>query len=74
MLSNELSYDKVIEKDRRSKAILDVVQDNQRGLTWRTVEALLLRKKLITTFKDVKQYNFYCKENVFIWGKMILGL
>lgn len=69
LLSHEVPYDKVIEKDRRSKAILDIVQDNQRGLTWRTVEALLLRKKLITTFKDVKKYDFYCKENVFIWGE-----
>lgn len=69
LLSHEVPYDKIIEKDRKSKAILDVVQPNQAGLTWRAVEALLLRKKLITTFKDVKQYDFYCKENVFIWGE-----
>lgn len=69
LLSHEVPYDKVIEKDKKSRAILDVVQPNQAGLTWRAIEALLLRKKLITTFKDVKRYDFYCKENIFIWGE-----
>lgn len=36
------------------------------GLTLRPMEALFFGRKLITTNKDIKNYDFYCPENIFI--------
>lgn len=69
LMAHEVPHQEVIRQDQKSRAILDVVQNKQAGLTWRAIEALLLQKKLITTFEDIKDYDFYRKENIFIWGK-----
>lgn len=52
----------------KSRAILDIVTDESMGLTLRPLEALLLKKKLVTNYTNIKNYDFYCKENVFIIG------
>jgi hypothetical protein len=62
----KIDYEKVIEKINNSKAILEVMQNNQTGLTLRTMESLNYSKKLITTNASIKNYNFYRKENIFI--------
>lgn len=64
-----IPYVDILVQDRKSKGILDIVQNGQFGLTWRPIEALLLRKKLITNFNNIKQYDFYRKENIFILGE-----
>lgn len=69
LMNRKIPYEDVIRQDMKSRAILDVVQDCQQGLTWRAIEALLLKKKLITTFSEIKNYNFYRRENIFIWGE-----
>ena len=51
-----------------SKAVLDIVQEGQIGLTIRTMETLCLHKKLITNNKDIVNYDFYNKNNIFIIG------
>lgn len=50
-----------------SKCILDSPQDGQLGLTIRVLEALGAKKKLITTNADVKNYDFYRMENIYIY-------
>ncbi|MBG9999213.1 hypothetical protein I6E72_09560 [Pseudoalteromonas sp. NSLLW24] len=47
-----------------SKVILDITQPGQNGLTMRTLEALGLQKKLVTTNRSVEQYDFYNSENI----------
>ncbi len=59
----------VIEHVKRSKAVLELISDGQTGITQRPYEALFLRKKLITTSAEIKHYDFYCEENVFILGE-----
>lgn len=51
-----------------SAAILDVVGEDNWGLTWRPLEALFCKKKLITNYTDIVQYDFYepYKNNIFI--------
>lgn len=49
-----------------SKVILDVQHPRQVGLTMRTIEMLGMNKKVITTNADIKNYDFYCKDNIFI--------
>lgn len=52
-----------------SKCVVEVLQEGQRGVTIRAIEALMHEKKLITTNADIVNYDFYNKDNIFIWGK-----
>jgi hypothetical protein len=49
-----------------SLAILDIEHSSQNGLTMRTLETLGAQKKLITTNKNIQQYDFYNSENICI--------
>ena len=46
---------------------MDSPQEGQTGLTIRVIEALGAKKKIITTNKDVKNYDFYSENNVYIY-------
>ncbi len=50
-----------------SRCILDSPQDGQIGLTIRVLEALGAKKKLITTNQDIVNYDFYRKENIYVY-------
>jgi hypothetical protein len=63
-----ISYSEVLRNIKESKAILEFVQEKQSGLTLRSMEALFFNKKLITTNDSIKNYDLYCKENIFILG------
>lgn len=63
-----MEYDKVIENVKKSKAVLEINQEGQVGLTARTLEAMFFGTKLITNNKSVKSYSFYNKNNIFIVG------
>ena len=61
-----VSYDKYLEMLSETKCILDYNQDGQTGLSLRPMEALFLEKKLITNNKEIKNYDFYNSNNIFI--------
>ena len=50
-----------------SKCVLDSAQEGQLGLTIRVLEALGAKKKLITTNEDIVNYDFYNKENIYVY-------
>lgn len=62
-----IPYVDILKQDSQSGCILDIPQKGQRGLTWRPIEALHFQKKLITTFDEIQNYDFYKEENIFIW-------
>ena len=64
-----IKYEEILRLDSQSKAILDVVSSGQHGLTLRPLEALFLKKKLITNFTRIKEYDFYNPNNIFIMGE-----
>ncbi len=64
-----MPYSVVQERVRTSKAVLELISDGQTGITQRPFETLFLRKKLITTSSEVKSYDFYCPENIFVLGE-----
>lgn len=64
-----LSYPEYKKCMFSSKAVLDIVQDGQVGLTIRTMETICYRKKLITNNTDVINYDFYNPDNIFVIGK-----
>ena len=49
-----------------SKALLDIHRTKQDGLSFRVFESLGKEKKLITTNKDIKNYDFYNEQNILI--------
>lgn len=52
----------------KSKAILDILQKGQTGLTLRVLESIFLKKKLISNNLALKEYKFYNPNNIFIIG------
>lgn len=65
----ETPYSKVIKLIKKSKCLVDIVKDNQAGLTVRTIEAIAFNKKLVTNNSFVKTMDFYHPNNVYIIGE-----
>lgn len=64
-----IPYSELIKYEANTSAILDVVQENQHGISLRPLEALFLNKKLITNNHTVLNMDFYEKENIFLLSK-----
>lgn len=65
--NKKLTHKEIEDISNNSKAIIDIQSPNQSGLTMRTFEiALGLRKKLITTNENIKEYDFYNSNNILI--------
>lgn len=63
-----LLYDLYLKKyASQSKALLDIVSEENYELTLRPLEALFLKKKLVTNFFDIKNEKFYNASNIFIY-------
>ncbi len=70
---NEFHYTPVMGKEMdellsESKCVLDSAQSGQTGLTIRVFETLGARRKIITTNRDVVNYDFYREENVYVYN------
>ena len=68
----DFKFEKINEKQtyelmKTSKMIVDVPMKNQNGLTIRTFEALGFNKKLITTNKNIVEYDFYDPQNIYVY-------
>lgn len=53
----------IIEK---SKTIIDIQHPKQEGLTIRLIEMIGAKRKVITTNKNVKNFDFYCSNNILV--------
>lgn len=65
-LAKRVPYEKIAENIKQSRAILDIVQSGQSGITLRPMEAMFYNKKLITNNIYIKEYDFYNPHNIFI--------
>ncbi|CVK16822.1 hypothetical protein Ga0061079_11114 [Apibacter mensalis] len=65
-LNRMVSREQVLDKIKRSNLMVDIQRPEQTGLTFRVFEALGLNKKLITTNKDIINYDFYNPNNILI--------
>lgn len=64
-------FDKLNSKDiadivENSRIVLDMQHPKQTGLTMRTIEMIGMKKKVVTTNKEIEQYDFYRPENICI--------
>jgi hypothetical protein len=66
-INKRMNNDEVIEHIKKARIITDIhkygIQD---GLTFRVFESMGFGKKLITTNTDVKNYDFYNPDNIFV--------
>ncbi len=51
---------------KKSNCVIDIHHPNQTGLTMRSIEMLGSHKKLITTNENIRNYDFYKCNNIFI--------
>lgn len=63
-----LPYHQFLDFLSLTNGILEIMQEEQHGLTLRTMEALFFQKKLVTTNLEIKRYYFYHPDNIFILG------
>jgi len=54
---------------KKSIAVFDIPHNKQSGLTMRTIETLGAKRKLITSNSNIRRYDFYNKNNIFILNK-----
>ena len=64
--SDALGYFEYIKQIEKTRVICEVVQEGQTGMTIRALEALFLRKKLITNNSEISEYDFYHPNNILI--------
>lgn len=64
--SKPISYEEVIKLVTESRAILNITLPNQQGATLRDYESIFNEVKLITTNKNIKSFDFYDPNNIFV--------
>jgi len=64
-----IPYQQVVDDMRASRCIIDVLPSTQTGMSIRPLEAICLKKKLLTNFKSIRNFEFYHPDNVFIIGE-----
>ena len=52
----------------KSRVVLDVTEPGQVGLTIRALETIRYKRKIITNNADIKNYDFYNENNIFVFG------
>lgn len=61
-----LSESENLDVLKRANTVFDIQHNKQSGLTMRTIETLGAKRKMITTNINIKRYDFYNKNNIFV--------
>lgn len=64
-----LTKEDILKITQQSKAMIDTERRFQYGLTMRTIEMLGAKRKLITTNPNIKNYDFYNTDNIYIYNR-----
>lgn len=59
-------YHENLKMLKNSKVVIDLPPKNQQGLTLRCFEAIATDTKVITTNSDIKNYDFFSEENIYV--------
>lgn len=71
MKLEKLSAEQMMDIFKKSKCVFDSPQKGQNGLTIRTIECLGAKRKLITTNRDIINYDFFDEKNILIYDEKI---
>lgn len=66
VINKAISLDEVNNYIANSRALIDFHREKQNGLTFRVFESLGTQKKLITTNGDIKNYDFFNPNNIYV--------
>ncbi|WP_221075308.1 hypothetical protein [Agarivorans aestuarii] len=69
IIEEPILNEKLLPYVRQSRCILDIGYENQRGLSFRVLEALAWERKLITTNTEISKQDFYNRDNIHIWNE-----
>lgn len=64
-----MNYDDVVCHVKKTKVLLEVMQEGQTSGTLREHEAVIYGKKLITNNRYISTRSFYSKNNIFVFNK-----
>ena len=64
-----ISEEEAVEVFKKSMYVLDVPMNKQKALTGRSLNVLFLKKKLITTNKDIVNYDFYNERDIYVYDQ-----
>lgn len=67
--SDYFPYSKYMEMALQSRCIVEIVHTGDPSCTLRPLEALAIRRKLLTNNSSVRNYSFYRSQNIFIVGE-----
>lgn len=70
----KLTFQEVVDLYSKSNAVFDNPMLGQRGLTIRTIESLAMHKKIITTNENVKKYDFYNPNDIYVLSQESMNL
>ena len=71
--SKPIQYEGIANLLSQTKAVLNICLPGQKGATVRDYESIFNRIKLITNNENIKTYDFYISDNVFILGERELS-
>lgn len=66
LYKRNISYTETLRIQNNSEAILEIVPEGSEGLTLRTMDALVMKKKFITNNAGIKETDFYNPHNIYI--------
>lgn len=69
LIEKPITFEESQNYFKNSKIIIDIQKTIQSGLTFRVFDAMSHRKKLITTNKDIINYDFYNPNNILVWDE-----
>lgn len=64
-----VSFEQNLENISNARAVLDIVQEGQTGLTVRVMESIYWKKKLVTNNRSIVNEFFFNPKNIFVLGK-----
>ena len=65
----KICHENLLQYYKNTKVILDLMRENQYGLSFRIFEAMALEKKIITDNEKIKNYDFYNPNNILVLNK-----
>ena len=68
-VSEYIPYSKYMEMAMHSRCIVEIVHTGDLSCTLRPLEAISIRRKLLTNNPAVRNYSFYRPQNIFILGQ-----
>ena len=72
--SKRLEHEDIPKFYAEGKIILDLVRENQDGLSFRIFEAMALKKKIITNNQTIAAYDFYNPANILVINEDLSNL